>query len=111
MAIQIKQLGIGTVNASSSVDPVGSAVASGKTRIVKSLRLVNAHASAAATINVYLNAGSDVLISPSNLSLGAGQVYVDDQEITMEATHKIKLVLGSGGGPVHYVVSGVERDV
>ena len=111
MAIQIKQLGSGTINASGTLDPVGSAVGSGKTRIVKSVRLVNAHASAAATINMYLNAGADVLISPSNLSLAAGAMYVDEREITMEATHKIKIVLGAGGGPVHYSVSGIERDV
>jgi hypothetical protein len=39
-------------------------------------------------------------------------MYLDDTEITMEKEHKLKIVLGAGsGGPLHYTVSGIERDV
>jgi hypothetical protein len=111
MAIQIKQLGSGTIAAGGTLDPVGSAVGANKTRIVKTIRLVNAAPSASATINVYLNAGSgDVLISPSNLVLASQALYADDREITMETGHKLKITVVNAG-PVHYVVSGIERDV
>lgn len=67
--------------------------------------------SAAATINVYLNAGNgDILISPSNMVLASQAFYSDDLEITMEQGHKLKITVVNAG-PVHYVVSGIERDV
>ena len=110
MSVQIKQLGSGTISAGSTLDPVGTAVGANKTRIVKNIRLVNGAASAPTYITVYLNTGTDVLISPVNLYLAAGAMYLDETEITMEQGHKIKIVL-SGGGPVHYTVSGIERDL
>lgn len=112
MALIIRQLGSGTINASGTADPLGDAVATAKARIIKSMRFVNTHATANATLNIYIVAAAgQKLISPSNLSLGPGQMYVDDSELTLEATHKIKVTVGSTGGPVDWVVSGVDRDV
>lgn len=118
MSVQIKQLGSGTIAAAGSAD-LGTTVASGKTRIVKSIRLVNAAASAPAYINMQLikvdsngNALQTINISPVNLYLVSGGMYVDETEITMEQDYKIKIVLSAGsGGPLHYTVSGIERDV
>jgi hypothetical protein len=89
--------------------PTASGVPPGKAQIVKSMRMVNGNATTAATVNVYLNSGTENLASPKDLSLGPGQMYVDDSEIALEEGHKLKLVV-TGAGPVHFAVSGIERD-
>ena len=114
MALQIRLLGAGEIAAGGGSVEL-PAVSNGKAQIVKSVRLVNKHASLPVTLNVYVNSGgtpAEKMISPQNLSLGAGQMYVDDSEIALEATHKLKVVVttGTGVGPVHYVISGIERD-
>ena len=115
--MQIKMIGSGQISAGGgSVElPGASGVSNGKAQIVKSMRIVNKHATDPVTLNIYVNSGGDPtekLVSPQNLSLAAGQMYVDDSEIVLEATHKLKVAVttGTGVGPVHYVISGIERD-
>ena len=112
MSLSIKQLGAGQLGTSATADPLYTAVGAGKAQIVKNLRFVNTSTSAAVTLNVYYYAQTAYrLISPANLSLAPGAVYVDDSEVTLEAGNKFKATTGAAGGPVDWVISGVERDV
>ena len=112
MAIQILQLGIGTIAVNTTKDPLGTAVGTGKTRIVKSMRFVNTSTTTAVTLSIYAVTTSETrLVSPSNLAIAPGAMYVDDQEITLEATHKLKATPSVTGGPIDFVLSGIERDV
>jgi len=112
VAIQILQLGIGTIPVNTPKDPLGTAVATGKARIVKNMRFVNTSTTTSVALNIYVVAGSETrLVSPSNLTLAPGALYIDDQEITLEATHKLKATPGATGGPIDFVLSGIERDV
>ena len=111
MAVTIKQLGAGQLGASANVDGLYSAVASGKAQIVKNIRFTNTSTSAAVTLNLLLHAQSAYRqISPVNLVLPLGSVYIEDTEITLEATNKFKATTGATGGPVDWVISGVERE-
>ena len=49
-------------------------------------------------------------MTAKDMTLAAGAMYVDDDEITLEATHKSKATLSGSGGPVEYVISGIQRD-
>ena len=118
MALEVKQIGAGSVNASVTDSELlngsgftSNAVASGKALIVKNIRLVNTHSTTA--INVTLNAnigGTNRKVSPAEVSLAPKQMYMDDQEITLETGNKLRLTTGSGGGPVDFVISGIMRD-
>ncbi len=112
MAVLLRQFGSGQISAgTNTVDPLYTAVGTGKAQLIKNMRFTNKHATASVTLNIYLGpSGTDRLISPQNLSLGPNQIYIDDGEIILEATHRIKVTTGSTGGPVDWVVSGVERD-
>ena len=112
MAIQILQLGIGSIPVNTTKDPLGTAVGTGKARIVKNMRFVNSSTTTAVTLNIYVVTTAETrLVSPSNLTLAPGALYLDDQEITLEATHKLKATPGATGGPIDFVLSGIERDV
>src|ERR1051325_9461712 len=112
MAMQILQLGIGSSPVNTKMDPLGTAVAAGKARIVKSMRFVNTSTTTAVTLQIFVVAGPETrLISPANLILAPGALYIDDHEITLEAAQKIIALPGATGGPIDFVVSGVEKDV
>src|SRR5580765_8478905 len=87
MAIQVKALANGQLGTTSQGDLY--TVPASKTTIVKNLRLVNTD-TAARTVNLYFkrSGGTSRLISPSAMSLGAGSLAIDDQELTMEAGDK-----------------------
>src|SRR4051812_22745740 len=117
MAVILKQLFAKEVSASDHVN--SEAVASGKVQMVTDIRLVNKHASQAATLNVSVYktiAGTpptEELVSavgPKDLSLGPGQLYVDDGEIVLVSGQFIKIAASAVGGPIGCVASGVERD-
>lgn len=86
-------------------------VIAGKAQIIKSMRFANTSATAAVTLNIYFtrSTGPDRQIGPKNLSLPAGQIYVDETEITLEQGDRIRGWVSSGGA-VDYVISGIERD-
>ncbi len=85
-----------------------------KTTLVKSIRLVNTH-TAAVKVNLYfmrLNTTGQNrrrLISPVDMSLSPGLMYVDGDELTLEPGDRIQ-AKADVGGVIHYVISGVERD-
>ena len=110
MAVVLKQIMIGSLSAGGQT--ANSAVpGTGKVQMIKSIRLVNKHASATATLNVSAGpSGVERLVSPQNMSLGPGQMYQDDGEFILNAADTVKIVSGSPGGPVEYLVSGIERD-
>jgi hypothetical protein len=86
-----------------------------KTAVISNIRLVNTSLASAVTINLYFMRLNSMgqnrrrLISPVNLSLAAGLMYVDDDEITLEPGDRIQCMV-SLGGVVHYLINGVERD-
>ena len=111
MAIVLKQIMIGSINAGAG-SVSSTAPTTGKVQMIKNIRLVNKHASAAATLSLTAGtSGSDRLVSPQNMSLGAGQMYQDDGEFILNGPSDVlKIAIGSTGGPVEYLVSGFERD-
>ena len=86
-----------------------------KTAVIKSIRLVNSSSQSSVTVNLYFTRPNSLgqnrrrLISPLNLSLSAGLMYIDDDEITLEPGDKIQCS-ASIAGVLHYVISGIERD-
>jgi hypothetical protein len=116
MSVLIKQLGAGSVAQNTTDSPLltTNPVDSGKAVIVKSIRLVNTSATNSVTVNLNVYAGATLAnrrIAPMDLTLAAKAMYVDDDEITLEAGNKLLLSVAAGsGGPVEYVVSGVMRD-
>ena len=109
MAVVLKQIMIGSINAGAG-SISSTAPGTGKVQMVKNIRLINKHASAAATLTVSAGASGAYLVSPQSFSLRAGQMYQDDGEFILNATDTVKIAIGSTGGPVDYVVSGIERD-
>lgn len=109
MAVQIKALANGQLGTSARGDLYTTPT--GKTTIVKNIRLVNTD-TAARTLNLYFNrsGGTSRQISPSAMTLGAGSLAIDDQELTMEAGDKVQGD-ASVASKIDYVISGVERDV
>src|SRR5438045_1040395 len=91
MAVQIVSV------ASGSVPQNATAIytSTGITTIVKSIRLMNKD-SVPRTINLYVNrstnpdAGIDRRICPRDMSIPAGGIAIDDQEITMTAGDILK---------------------
>ena len=83
---------------------------------MKSIRLVNTHTTATVKVTLYLNrpnaAGQHQrrVISPVDLSMTPGFLYVDNDEITLEPGDKIQ-AKADVANVVHYVISGVERDM
>src|SRR5688572_1797657 len=110
MALSVKVIGCNRLTSVMAADLFLPVIA-GKAQIVKSMRFANTSASTAVTLNVYFtrSTGPDRQIGPKNLSIPAGQVYVDDSEITLEAGDRIRGSVSTGGA-VDYVISGIERD-
>ena len=116
MSIQIKQLGGGTISVTTADQPLlnTNPVAEGKAILVKSIRLVNKNTTNPVTINLNAYVGptpSNRRIAPVDLTLAPKAMYVDNDEITLEAGHKLLITLSGTSPSVDYVVSGAERDV
>jgi hypothetical protein len=113
MAIAVKQLAKGSLTSAQDLytTPIN------KTAIVKSIRLVNTTGSAV-TVNLYVrrgSAGSTYRIAPVSLSLPGNSMYVDESEVTLEGGVTLGTtddrIYGDASAAVHFVISGVERDV
>jgi hypothetical protein len=115
MAITVKSLAKATLPGSEGdlyVAPTGKAA------IVKSIRLVNT-GSGVAVVNLYIRratGGTSYRIAPKDLNLAGGSAYIDGSEVTVEglspdsaSSDRIRGYVSSGG-PVDYVLSGIERD-
>ena len=82
---------------------------------MNSIRLVNVSAGTV-KVNLYFmrpNASGQYRrrqISPVDLSLQPGLLYVDSDEITLEPGDRIQAKADTANA-VHYLISGVERDV
>ena len=112
MAITIKQIASGAINNSvSSFTDLTTAVADGKAQIIKNMRFYNTSSSASITLTLafYLGTGADKIIAKVNMD--PETVYIENDEITMEKDHKIRYKTGTTGGPIDFVVSGIQRDV
>ena len=109
MALTVKNLANGQLLTTTSQFNLYT-VPAGKAAIVKNIRVANTDTTAR-TFNLWfkLSSGTARLISPSNMSLAAGQVAVDGQEVTLGAADQ---VLGDGSvvNKLDYVISGIERD-
>jgi hypothetical protein len=110
MALAVKVIACSQLTSAVNTD-LSAPVVAGKAQIIKSMRFANTNASAAVTLNVYFtrSTGPDRQIGPKNLSIPAGQLYVDETEITLEQGDRIRGSV-SFGGAVDYVISGIERD-
>jgi len=108
MALTVKSLANGQLGTTSQ--GMLYTVPSGKAAIVKNIRVANTDTSAR-TFNLWfkLSGGTARLISASAMSLSAGQLAIDDQEITLGAADQI---LGDGSviNKLDYLISGIERD-
>jgi hypothetical protein len=102
MAVTLKQILIGQVT---------NTVPAGKVWLVKNVRLVNKHATTAATLNVTAGpSGGGRTVSPQNMSLGPGQMYQDDSEFILNPLDILSIIAAPASVPVDYLVSGIERD-
>jgi hypothetical protein len=110
MALAVKVIAAKQLN-STLVTDVSNAVLPGKAQIIKSMRFANTNTSAPVTLNLYFARSSppELQIAPKNLSIAAGQIYVDDTEITLEPGDRIRGSV-STGGVVDCIISGIERD-
>src|SRR5262245_57105755 len=109
-------------NDSFNIIPTANAVynlytaANNKSAIVKSIRLVNTHATVTVKVTLYFNRPNSTglhrrrVISPVDLSMTPGFLYVDNDEITLEPGDIIQAKADTAN-VIHYVISGVERDV
>ena len=111
MAVTLKQIARGSIAAGVNTLTTTD-VESGKVQVIKSIRLVNKHATASEVFTTFSAGptGTEAFVAPQNLSLGPGQAYVDDVEIVLKTSDHLKVVTGSAGGPVDYVISGFERE-
>lgn len=132
MAIQVKALTNGTPtidnslvspNDSFNVIPAATAAAIydlytvpvGKTCVVKNIRLTNITA-APVTTNLYFTRftigglARRRQLTPVDMVIPAGILYIDDDEITLEAGDRIQAKASAPNG-VQYMISGVERDI
>ncbi|MBI5387318.1 MAG: hypothetical protein HZA90_21870 [Verrucomicrobia bacterium] len=78
--------------------------------VVKSIRLVNTD-TASRTINLFFKkeGGTARLIMPKDLSVAAGCLVVDSEEVSLGSGDKIQ-GKASAGNKIDYVISGIERD-
>ena len=94
MAITLKQIAAGSLAVGGTL--MTTDVAANKVQVITSMRIVNKHASAAVTLNVSVGASSsEALVAPKDLSLGAGQAYLDETEIVLKTSDHLKLVSGT----------------
>lgn len=83
--------------------------------IVKSIRLVNTHASATAKVTIWFNRPNSNgqyrrrLLTPADMPLPPNVVYSDDSEIALEPGDKIQ-AKSDTAAVIQYLISGVERD-
>ena len=107
MSVGIKSLKDGTVGM--SIGDLVDAVTNGKTVLVTGMRFVNTGTSDA-TLNVYFRSGATGRrVLPKDVKLPGGYCLIDDSEITLEAGDKLQGL--STVDTVHYVISGIEREV
>lgn len=108
MALTVKNLANGQLVTTSQ--SMLYTVPSGKAAIVKNIRVANTDTTAR-TFNLWfkLSGGTARLISPAAMSLSAGQMAIEDQEITLGAADQIQGD-GSVATKLDYVISGIERD-
>lgn len=107
MAVLLKQMMVGSVT---NTTATGTAPV-GKVWMVRNIRLVNTHASTAASLKVTAGPSANPrLVSPQNFSLAPGQMYQDDGEFVLNANDVINIVSTPSGVAVEYLVSGIERD-
>ena len=82
------------------------------TTIIKSIRLVNTD-SVPRTVNIYLKRAAESptptnrYLTPVNLSIPAGGLYIDDQEITMSSGDQINY--DTTATRIDFVISGIQR--
>jgi hypothetical protein len=77
--------------------------------IVKSMRFVNTDSSPITLDAYFKRGGAAARILPASLSLGAGQLLVDDSEITLKQGDQIQ-AQASEANKIDYVLSGIVRD-
>lgn len=82
-------------------------VPSSTTTIIKSILLVNTDTSTR-TVNLFVSSGTNRRIIPKDLSLKAGESYIFDEVLTLEATHTVKGD-ASSATVVDYTIFGVEE--
>jgi hypothetical protein len=89
-----------------------------KAAIVKGIRVVNT-GSVNTQVSLYFNRPTSSapnapsrrrLLAPGNILLAPGFAYIDEGEITLEPGDKIQAKADTAN-VIHYVISGVERDV
>jgi hypothetical protein len=114
MSVQILSLAYGQLGVLTSGQPNQIYLSpSSLTTIIKSIRLVNTN-TAPVTVDLYLLRSGDTLsaskrfISPQAMSIPAGGLAVDDQEITMTAGDAI-YGDASVASKVDFVISGIQR--
>ena len=78
----------------------------GVTTIVSSFRLVNISTSVTVTCN--MTGPSTMQVIPKNLSLAAGNMYVDSDPITLTTAGALK-AWASTGSSIHCSVFGIEH--
>jgi len=89
-------------------------VSGGKSAIVRNFRFGNREAATTRTMNLYyLKSGltastSARLILPAALSIAAGNIVIENNELTMAEGDQI--VGNASGANVDYVISGIERE-
>ena len=117
MAVQILSLAYGQLSTLTGGQPnllyTSPTTPTALTTIVKSVRLVNQNTSPV-TVDLYLLRSGDTLatskrfISPQAMSIGAGALAIDDQEITMASGDAI-YGDASVAAKVDFVISGIQR--
>jgi hypothetical protein len=113
MAVTIKALANGQVQTSTTnLYPPPPTLFAVKAAIVKTMRFVNTSDTASATLDIYFlrSGGAIRQISPKGLNLPPHGMYVDDSDLTLEATTDAIQAKTSSAGTIDYVLSGVERD-
>jgi hypothetical protein len=110
MAVQIFSIASGQLSTSAASSIYTSPTSpSPLTTIIKSIRLVNT-ASTPTTVNLYIFRSPDNTnrrIAPQNMSIPAGGLAIDDQEITMSSGDVIKG--DASAAAVDFSISGIQR--
>ena len=112
MALEVKSLYDGQL--SSTAKTMLYTVPTGKSAIVKTMRLVNTDTAEHDANLYYLRSGGDNpddvrLITPSNVTIAAGNLLIEDSELTLGEGDQI-LGDASEASKVDCVISGIERD-
>ena len=110
MAITIANLGQGQIGPSANTVYDLYTVPSTRAAMVKNMRFVNVD-TATRAINVYYKKSGQTAqtVLPVNLLLNAGNLVIEENEITMGVGDKIQ-AKADGGNKIDYVISGIERD-